>query len=78
MDERRLKQPEGEFDSPVPPHSTSAVGQRMALPGARCADSVCGMVKFQLWISSVGRAPDFDSGCRRFESCIHCQFPWWR
>ena len=33
---------------------------------------------FQMWISSVGRAPDFDSGYRRFESCIHCQFPWWR
>lgn len=26
-----------------------------------------------MWISSVGRALDFDSRCRRFEPCIHCQ-----
>ena len=29
-----------------------------------------------MWISSVGRALDFDSRCRRFDPCIHCQFPW--
>ncbi len=30
--------------------------------------------QFQMWISSAGRALDFDSRGRRFESCIHCQF----
>ena len=56
-----------------PPHSVSAFNRRMALPGARCARE-CLWNVFQLWISSVGRALDFDSSCRRFDPCIHCHF----
>ena len=60
-----------------PPHSTSAFNQRMAPARGELRPRVLVECDFQLWISSVGRALDFDSSCRRFEPCIHCQFHWW-